>query len=52
VRNRWAYWRPVVEYLGLLTWLFGVMALVPLGVRVLAEQANLRKASKFLHRKA
>jgi len=37
VRNRWAYWRPVVEYLGLLTWIFGVMALVPLGVRVLVE---------------
>ena len=37
MRNRWRYWRPVVEYLGLLTWIFGVMALVPLGVRVLAE---------------
>jgi len=37
VRNRWRYWRPVLEYLGLLTWVFGVMALVPLGVRVLAE---------------
>ena len=37
MRNRWAYWRPVTEYLGLLTWVFGVMALVPLGVRVLAE---------------
>jgi len=37
VRNRWLYWRPVVEYLGLLTWVFGVMALAPLGGRVLAE---------------
>ena len=37
MRNRWRYWRPVVEYLGLLTWMFAVMALVPLGVRVLAE---------------
>jgi len=39
VRNRWAYWRPVLGYLGLLTWVFGVMALVPLGVHVVAESA-------------
>jgi len=41
VRNRWRYWRPVLEYLGLLTWIFGVMALVPLGVRVLAEPSEV-----------
>jgi len=49
VRNRWRYWRPVLEYLGLLTWIFGMMALVPLGVRVLAEPEGVPvPASAFL----
>jgi len=30
MRNRWAYFRPVVDYLGLLVWVFGLLLLVPL----------------------
>ncbi len=33
MRNRWQYYRPILEYLGLLVGLFGTLMLVPLGVR-------------------
>ncbi|MHC4717854.1 MAG: TrkH family potassium uptake protein, partial [Planctomycetota bacterium] len=33
MRNRWQYYRPVCEYLGLLVGVFGALMLVPLGVR-------------------
>ncbi len=32
MRNRWAYFRPVADYLGLLLWVFGALMLVPLGI--------------------
>ncbi len=35
MRNRWAYFRPVCEYLGLLIWSAGLLMLVPLAVRAL-----------------
>jgi len=35
MRNRWAYFRPVCEYLGLLFWAAGLLMLVPLAVRAL-----------------
>ncbi len=33
MRSRWRYWRPVLDYLGLLTWMFGILALLPLALR-------------------
>ena len=33
MRNRWAYFRPVCEYLGLLIWAAGRLMLVPLATR-------------------
>lgn len=35
MRSRWHYWRPVLDYLGLLTWIFGVLALLPLAVQTM-----------------
>ena len=32
-QNRWNYFRPVLDYLGLLLWMFGLLLLVGLGVR-------------------
>ncbi len=35
MRSRWHYWRPVLDYLGLLTWMFGLLALLPLAVQTM-----------------
>lgn len=41
MRNRLQYFRPLLDYLGLLTWVFGLLMLVPLGARlVFAEQGR------------
>ena len=89
MRNRWAYFRPIGDYLGLLMWVVAALLLVPLlvaadefptecvitgifrpgnqqfmiprgsallqsGDRVflVAGQSDLRRASRFLHRRA
>jgi len=36
MRNRFAYFRPVIDYLALLSWVFGLLLLVPLVVRFVA----------------
>ena len=33
MRNRWAYFRPICDYLGLLLWVFGLLMVVPLVLR-------------------
>lgn len=38
MRNRWRYFRPVGDYLGLLLWLFAPLLLVPLGARAVFSE--------------
>ena len=45
MRNRWAYFRPVVDYLGLLAWVFGFLMLVPVGVWAAMASSESREVS-------
>ena len=44
MRNRWRYFRPVFEYLGLLIWVFGLLLLVPLAARLIFAQPGRAEA--------
>jgi len=33
MRGRWQYFRPILDYLGLLLWAFGLLMIVPLAAR-------------------
>jgi trk system potassium uptake protein TrkH len=44
MRNRWRYFRPVLEHLGLLISVFGVLLLVPLLLRAAPGEAGRQKA--------
>lgn len=35
MRNRWAYFRPLLDYLGLLAWATGLLLLAPLAAQIL-----------------
>ena len=43
MRNRWRYFRPVVDYLGLLLWLSGLLMIVPLAVRTIFANLGRRE---------
>ncbi len=40
MRNRWHYFRPIVDYLGILIWLTGLLLLVPLIARMIFAEAG------------
>ncbi len=41
MRNRWGYFRPILDYLGLLAWVFGLLMVVPLTVRWLFARGGV-----------
>jgi trk system potassium uptake protein TrkH len=47
MRNRWQYFRPVWDYLGMLIWLFSPLLLVPLGARALFAGAHRQEAPSW-----
>ena len=44
MRNRLSYFRPILDYLGLLTWVFGLLMLVPLAARWAFAQSGRAEA--------
>jgi trk system potassium uptake protein TrkH len=48
MRNRWLYFRPICDYLGLLLWLSGLLMLVPLGVRAASEAGGRAEAPAWV----
>ena len=47
MRNRLAYFAPLLDYLGVLFWVFGVLLLIPLGVLVWSARGGHEEVSWF-----
>ncbi len=49
MRNRWRYFRPILDYLGLLVWIFGLLLLAPLAVRIYYAWAGNAEVSGWVY---
>jgi len=49
MRNRWQYFKPIVDYVGLLVWVFGLLLLAPMVVQIVSAYHGSREVPIWVY---